>query len=226
MPRFGHGKGTGRVPKTVRFPLPPGIGGRFYGSLRFRNAPAALVVPVRPGSGAASKGSGLGTGRRDPRLLLHSPLLAILLPALPGGITSMPSQKDLFGEEQQMVTMSFGEHIEELRVRLVLALLGLAVGVILAFIPYLDLGKRVMESMEAPAKVALKNFYEGEYAKMSTKAREAKEISPTMTALIPADTFATAMHEVYPSLEFPAEAELKGKTIPFHSSTSPPRSSK
>ena len=56
----------------------------------------------------------------------------------------MPSERDLFAEEQTMTTMSFGEHIEELRVRLILALAGLMVGVVIAFIPYLDLGKRVM----------------------------------------------------------------------------------
>ena len=52
----------------------------------------------------------------------------------------MPTDRDLFAEEQSMVTMSFGEHIEELRVRLILGLLGLMVGVIVAFIPPLDLG--------------------------------------------------------------------------------------
>ena len=77
----------------------------------------------------------------------------------------MPSEQDLFAEEQTMVTMSFGEHIEELRVRLILALAGLMVGVVLAFIPYLDLGKRVMKSMEAPAETALEHFYRNEYDK-------------------------------------------------------------
>ncbi len=127
----------------------------------------------------------------------------------------MPSQRDLFAEEQQMVTMSFGEHIEELRVRLILALMGLAVGVIVAFIPYIDLGKRVMESMEAPAKVALRNFYASEYAKMSAKAKESKEVSPTMTALVPADAFVLAMHQVFPKAELATVEELKGKTISF-----------
>lgn len=127
----------------------------------------------------------------------------------------MASQRDLFTEEQQMVSMSFGEHIEELRVRLVLALIGLAVGVIVAFIPYIDLGKRVMESMEAPAKIALKRLYEDEYAKMSRKAEAAKEVSPSMTALVPADAFASAMHQVFPTAELPAAADLKGKTISF-----------
>ena len=52
-----------------------------------------------------------------------------------GWFTSMPTDQDLFSEEQSMATMSFGEHIEELRVRLILALLGLFVGVIVGFHP-------------------------------------------------------------------------------------------
>src|SRR5271166_6993224 len=74
-----------------------------------------------------------------------------LPPVQLGWLTSMPSERDLFAEEQTMATMSFGEHIEELRVRLILALAGLFVGVIVAFMPFLDLGWRVMKSMEAPA---------------------------------------------------------------------------
>ena len=89
----------------------------------------------------------------------------------------MPSERDLFTEEQTMATMSFGEHIEELRVRLILALAGLCVGVVVAFIPYLDLGKRVMESMEAPAAKALENFYSNEYDKKARLAERPKRRS-------------------------------------------------
>ena len=71
----------------------------------------------------------------------------------------MPKDQDLFAEEQSMVTMSFGEHIEELRVRLILALIGLFVGVLIVFVPPLDIGWRVMKKMEEPAKVALDEFY-------------------------------------------------------------------
>ena len=61
--------------------------------------------------------------------------------------------------------MSFGEHIEELRVRLILALIGLFVGVVVVFIPPLDIGWRVMKKMEEPAKTALDVFYREEYDK-------------------------------------------------------------
>ncbi len=72
----------------------------------------------------------------------------------------MPSEKDLFSEEDTMVAMSFGDHIEELRTRLIRALLGLMVGVVITFIPPLDLGKRVIKQMQDPATEALKKFYE------------------------------------------------------------------
>src|SRR5271157_132436 len=114
-------------------------------------------------------------------------------PAQLGWFTSMPSERDLFAEEQTMATMSFGEHIEELRVRLILALAGLLVGVVIAFIPYMDLGKRVMESMEAPAADALERFYRNEYDKKAKLAEDAKAISPTLEAKIPADTFFQAI---------------------------------
>jgi sec-independent protein translocase protein TatC len=127
----------------------------------------------------------------------------------------MPSDRDLFAEEQQMVTMSFGEHIEELRVRLILALLGLLAGVILAFIPPLDLGWRVMKSMEAPAADALERFYRNEYDKKAREAEEAKAISPTLEAVVPADTFFQALREFAPKMELPPVEQLKGKTLSF-----------
>ena len=94
-----------------------------------------------------------------------------------GWYTSMPNDQDLFSEEQTMVTMSFGEHIEELRVRLILALIGLFVGVIVVFIPPLDIGWRVMKKMEEPAKQALDVFYREEYDKKAKKAEVEKEKS-------------------------------------------------
>ena len=82
--------------------------------------------------------SGLAVATRVSSLTRR--LLAISIPAPFGWSTSMPNDQDLFAEEQSMVTMSFGEHIEELRVRLILALLGLFVGVIIVFLPPLDIG--------------------------------------------------------------------------------------
>jgi sec-independent protein translocase protein TatC len=125
----------------------------------------------------------------------------------------MPSDRDLFTEEQHMATMSFGEHIEELRVRLILALIGLFAGVIVAFIPPLDLGWRVMQSMQGPAKTALERFYRNEYSKKAKHAEETQAVSPTLKALIPAEDFANAIKQIVPRIELLPSDQLKGMQI-------------
>ncbi len=160
--------------------------------------------------GAAQKGSGLGTGRCNPRLLSDPPFSAISIPHTYGWLTSMPNDHDLFAEEQSMVTMSFGEHIEELRVRLILALIGLFVGVIIVFVPPLDIGWRVMKQMEKPAKDALDAFYSAEYKKKAELAQEKKSISPRVQAVVDADVFVTELRKIAPKLELPDAETLKG----------------
>ena len=113
----------------------------------------------------------------------------------------MPKDQDLFSEEQTMVTMSFGEHIEELRVRLILALIGLFVGVLVVFIPPLDIGYRVMKKMEEPAKQALDAFYREEYDKKSKQAELEKEKSPELQAVIDAGAFISELKKIAPQLE-------------------------
>ncbi len=125
----------------------------------------------------------------------------------------MPTEHDLFAEEQTMATMSFGEHIEELRVRLILALLGLFVGVIVVFLPPLDIGWRVMKSMEAPAKVELDKFYRAEYQKKREQADAQKSLTPTLQATIPADVFITEFAKIAPDLHLPDAATLKGRSL-------------
>src|SRR5690349_14187049 len=70
----------------------------------------------------------------------------------------MPTQRDLFVEETSMITMSFGDHIEELRRRLILSLLGLLVGVVAALLPPLNLGRQVVRQMQEPAQRILGAF--------------------------------------------------------------------
>jgi sec-independent protein translocase protein TatC len=125
----------------------------------------------------------------------------------------MPTEQDLFAEEQTMATMSFGEHIEELRVRLILALLGLAVGVIVVFLPPLDIGWRVMKSMEAPAKAALDAYYRAEYDKKRQQAEAEKSVTPTLQARIAADGLVSELRRVAPGLALPDPATLKGQSI-------------
>ncbi len=125
----------------------------------------------------------------------------------------MPNDQDLFAEEQSMATMSFGEHIEELRVRLILALIGLFVGLLVVFIPGLDIGYRVMKKMEEPAKLALKDFYENEYKKKTDEAEKQEAKSEKLQAVVDADAFVTELGKIAPDLKLPDPETLKEKTL-------------
>ncbi len=125
----------------------------------------------------------------------------------------MPTDKDLFTEEQSMASMSFGDHIEELRTRLILALTGLVVGVILTFIPPLNLGKRIMTKMEEPATAALKEFYTDQANKRATEAQEQKQVSPTFQAIIPAEVFFKELGKLAPGLKLPKSEDLASKKL-------------
>ena len=127
----------------------------------------------------------------------------------------MPSDKDLFSEEQEMSAMSFGDHIEELRARLILALHGLMVGVVFTFIPYVDLGKRVIKKMQEPATNSLKAFYAEQAKIRSAEAQKIKQITPPMIAEIPAETFAEELTKLFPKLELPPSSTLKGQVVKF-----------
>lgn len=124
----------------------------------------------------------------------------------------MPTDKDLFSEEQEMVAMSFGEHLEELRTRLFLALAGLMVGVIITFIPPMNIGKRVITMMEEPAKRALKEFYD-ERAKVRAAAAKVSGNLTAIEAVIPADKFVEQLRKLAPSLALPDPAAVKGETV-------------
>jgi sec-independent protein translocase protein TatC len=125
-----------------------------------------------------------------------------------------PTDQDLFAEEQTMPAMSFGEHIEELRGHLVLALLGLAVGVIITFIPPLSLGWRVMHEMQDPAQRALDRFYNEQAARRANAAAAGHE-TQSFHVDMDAAGFAAAVGKIFPELK-PAPAEsLKGQVVPL-----------
>jgi sec-independent protein translocase protein TatC len=125
----------------------------------------------------------------------------------------MPTDKDLFNEEQQMVAMSFGDHIEELRARLILGLLGLMVGVLVVFIPPLNLGKRIMTKMEEPAKGALTRFYNQQAIERARQAEADKAVAPTVHAKIPADVFVAQLRSIAPDLKLPAPETLEDQFV-------------
>ncbi len=125
----------------------------------------------------------------------------------------MASDKDLFSEEQTMVAMSFGDHIEELRTRLILALAGLMVGVTLTFVPPLNLGAWVMQRLQDPAKIALKKFYDERYREKAKIALAAKKVTPVIHALIPAKDFVSQLRILAPKLELPDDASLENQVV-------------
>jgi sec-independent protein translocase protein TatC len=125
----------------------------------------------------------------------------------------MPNDQDLFIEEKTMVTMSFGDHIEELRVRLILALLGLFFGLVVVFIPPLDIAWWVMKSMERPAKLALDDFYRAEYEKKAKQAQADESVTPLLQATVEAGTFIDELKKIAPKLELPQSEAVKGQTL-------------
>jgi sec-independent protein translocase protein TatC len=170
-------------------------------------------------------GLDLGTGRSAPRLLPTTNAddrHASTSPQLRGGwIDLMRSDKDLFAEESQMVSMSFGDHIEDLRYRLILGIIGLFVGMIVTFIPLpimgQSIGMYVFHTMEAPAKVTLDKFYKDQAITQSQKAIDEKRLSPPVKYHIPAKEFLAEIVRIAPKLgpmlpdgESP---EIKDKTV-------------
>ncbi len=125
----------------------------------------------------------------------------------------MPVEKDLFAEEQHMVTMSFGDHLEELRVRLILGLLGLVVGVVIAFVPPFFIGRQVQLKMQEPAALALKDFYEADAARRMEKAKQAREQAPAVRYEIDAADLIRQIKGLAPEAKFPEPAAVEGKSI-------------
>jgi sec-independent protein translocase protein TatC len=111
-----------------------------------------------------------------------------------------------------MVTMSFGDHLEELRVRLILALLGLVVGIVITFIPPF-LGRLVMLKMQEPASQALKKFYKEDAERRMEAAKEAQARAPKVTYDIDAAQLLGQIRELAPDSKMPDPATIEGKTI-------------
>lgn len=131
-----------------------------------------------------------------------------------------PSETDLFTEEQAMPAMSFGEHIEELRVRLILALMGLFVGVAITFIPvpvpgfgWFYLGQWVMKQMQDPAQVALDQFYEEQAERRAKEANAEHAQTEPFEVQYDAGQFASELRKIFPELEVPPAEQLEGQTI-------------
>ncbi len=116
----------------------------------------------------------------------------------------MPNDHDLFAEESQMVSMSFGDHIEDLRYRLILALGGLFVGLIITFVPLPVLGQSigmyVFNTMKEPATATLDQFYKEQADREAKKADDERRITPSVKTYVPAKAFIEELAKVAPKL--------------------------
>lgn len=104
-----------------------------------------------------------------------------------------------------MATMSLGDHIEELRRQLILALLGLFAGLVIVLIPPLDLGRQVVRRMQEPAQRALGAFNAERRRERAAAAAAAGPYAPIATR-IPAD----ALPRAFPDWPAPPAASRAG----------------
>ena len=127
----------------------------------------------------------------------------------------MPHDVDLFEEEAQMVRMTFAEHLEDLRIHLIRALVGLVPGVIIG----LFLGGPVVRYMSEPARDALLLYYQQELqARQEQYAEQLRRGAPVqlvqVVSYIDREAFRKAVLEVLgqqPADDPPARSE-PGKT--------------
>jgi sec-independent protein translocase protein TatC len=116
----------------------------------------------------------------------------------------MPTEKDLFSEEESMVAMSFGDHIEDLRYRLVLGIIGLIVGMVITFIPIPVLGESigmyVFDTMERPARITLNEFYKNQAIRESAIAKSEARLSPPVKNYVSAAELVEQLVAIAPNL--------------------------
>lgn len=131
-----------------------------------------------------------------------------------------PTDDDLFAEERSMPTMSFGDHIEDLRKHLILAVLGLVVGVTLSFIPICPpwnlsccLGGLVLREMQDPAQRVLDRFKKESAEKRAAAAQARQEFTPPSEFKVEATQIASLLREVAPELKVLPDSALKGHKI-------------
>jgi sec-independent protein translocase protein TatC len=124
----------------------------------------------------------------------------------------MPIEQSLAAQERSMVTMSFGEHIDELRRHLLLALAGLFFGIVLTLIPPLNLGQRVIRQMQEPAQRMLSRFHAGKAAEKAAAARIAGGYTPIRVRMT-AEALARAMLQIFPDLRAPEASALNERYV-------------
>ena len=111
-----------------------------------------------------------------------------------------------------MATMSFGEHIEELRVRLILALLGLFVGVIVVFLPPLDIAYACHEEHGSPGQGGARRVLQAGVRQESQpgRGREGQDAHCSRRRSPPISSPASSRRSS-PELALPDAATLEGQ---------------
>ncbi len=113
-------------------------------------------------------------------------------------------KENLFNEEEGMTRMTFGEHLEDLRRRLIFALIGFVPGVVFG----LFVGWYVLAAIKDPAEQALINFYkERDHKKLEQLAMHRKMGLPVETKPIvieiEEEDFRNAVRQIAPDAEIP-----------------------
>jgi sec-independent protein translocase protein TatC len=112
------------------------------------------------------------------------------------------AKDDLFDEESGMARMTFGEHLEDLRRRLILAILGFIPGLAIG----LYIGKDLVTIMSAPVKSALLDFYrerrDERRAALEKKITEGAELtSETLRIMVDRESFRQAVQKAFPEIK-------------------------
>jgi sec-independent protein translocase protein TatC len=115
---------------------------------------------------------------------------------------------DLFDEEEGMVRMTFGEHLDDLRRRLILALFGVVPFTIVGLL----IGGWLVDRMSRPVQNALMEFYSVRRAEKMKKLEEARKVGAAIKRdpillHVHRDSLRKAIRETFPELSLPETRE-------------------
>jgi sec-independent protein translocase protein TatC len=91
--------------------------------------------------------------------------------------------------------------------------MGLAVGVVITFLPPLNLGRNVLKQLSDPAQNALNKFYAQKAEARAKDADNEKRFTPVLKSVIPADELISQLRALSPNLSLPDPDSVKGKEI-------------
>ena len=125
----------------------------------------------------------------------------------------MPTDPALFDEERTMVTMSLGDHIEDLRHHLIWALLGLFAGVVVTLIPPLNLGRLVVRQLQEPAQRSLVAFHARQATERAARRRGRGLVIRRSPRGYRLERLLDAIRQVFPSCPLRHPTALEGRYV-------------